>query len=141
VAPIAAYGERAGLWPLPGGDALRWSGVAIAALGLSLRVAAMARLGARFTPVLTVQPEHRLETEGLYARIRHPGYVGSLGASLGATLAFGSGIGLVPVAILFGILVARVRREEAMLSEHFGETWSAYRARSGAFWPRLGRSG
>jgi protein-S-isoprenylcysteine O-methyltransferase Ste14 len=138
VAPLAAYGERIGAWPLPGGAILRWSGVALAALGLGIRVAAMHTLGTRFTPILTVQPEHRLETEGLYARLRHPGYLGSLLASLGAALAFGSALGLVPVAALMFLLLARVRREEAMLAEHFGEAWRAYRSRSSAFWPRVG---
>ena len=36
------------------------------------------------------------------------------------------------------VTLARVRREEAMLAEHFGEAWSAYRSRSSAFWPRVG---
>ena len=138
VAPLSAYAERAGVWPLPGGAPLRWVGVGLAALGLTLRVAAMGRLGARFSPTLTVQPEHRLETKGLYARLRHPGYLGSLCASLGAAIAFGSGLGLVPVALFLLVLRARVRREETMLASHFGEEWSAYRSRSGAFWPRLG---
>jgi protein-S-isoprenylcysteine O-methyltransferase Ste14 len=136
VAPLAAYGERIDLWPLPGGAALRWAGVAIAALGLGVRVMAMRALGARFSPTLTVLPEHRLETTGIYARIRHPGYVGSVLAALGAALAFGSALGLAPVALLLGLLLGRVRREEAMLAEHFGDSWREYRGRSGAFWPR-----
>jgi protein-S-isoprenylcysteine O-methyltransferase Ste14 len=136
VAPLAAWGERIGAWPLPGGSVLRWAGVALAAAGLSLRVSAMARLGERFAPILTVQPGHRLETRGLYARIRHPGYLGAFLASLGAALAFGSALGLAPVAALAILLAARARREEEMLAEHFGEEWRRYRTRSGAFWPR-----
>jgi protein-S-isoprenylcysteine O-methyltransferase Ste14 len=138
VAPLAAFFERMGWWPLPGGVALSWTGVAIAALGLAIRVTAMHTLGARFSPTLTVQPEHRLETAGLYARIRHPGYLGSLLASLGAALTFGSGLGLLPVAALLLLLGSRMRREEAMMAEHFGESWREYRARSGPWWPRVG---
>jgi len=138
VAPLAAYGERIQLWPLPGGEVLRWTGVAIAALGLGLRILAMRALGARFSPTLAVQQEHRLETGGLYARVRHPGYVGTVLASLGAALTFGSVLGLIPVAVVMLLLAARVRREEAMLAEHFGEGWREYHARSGAFWPRFG---
>lgn len=136
VAPLAAWFERLGLWPLPGGAALRWAGVAIAAGGLALRVGAMRALGARFSPTLVLQPGHRLETAGLYARVRHPGYAGTLGAALGAALAFGSALGLVPVALLLLLLASRMRREEAMMAERFGEEWRAYRARSGALWPR-----
>lgn len=135
---LSAFGERAGAWPLPDGAALRWSGVGLAAAGLAIRLAAMARLGSRFTPILVVQTEHRLETGGLYARIRHPGYLGSLLASLGAALTFGSGVGLVGVLAFAGLIAARVRREEGMLVSHFGDAWREYRSRTGALWPRLG---
>jgi protein-S-isoprenylcysteine O-methyltransferase Ste14 len=138
VAPLAAYGERIGLWPLPGGAPLRWAGVALAAVGLGLRVWAMKSLGTRFAPLLTVQPGHRLETQGVYARMRHPGYAGSLAAALGAALAFGSAAGLLPAIALGALLRARVGREEALLAEHFGDEWRAYRSRTGALWPRWG---
>jgi protein-S-isoprenylcysteine O-methyltransferase Ste14 len=137
VAPLAALGERLQLWPLPGGAALRWTGVVLAALGLGIRVTAMRRLGARFSPTLALQPAHTLETTGIYARVRHPGYLGALLAALGAALTFGSALGLAPFAALALLLSARVRREEAMMAEHFGAGWEEYRARSGALWPRL----
>jgi protein-S-isoprenylcysteine O-methyltransferase Ste14 len=80
-----------------------------------------------------------LETRGLYAWIRHPGYLGAWLASLGAALAFGSGPALAPV-LLFGALMAeRARREEALLEEHFGEAWRRHRARTGGFLPGPGR--
>jgi len=135
--PIAALGERLGLWPLPGGSALGWGGVALVAMGLALRIAAMTQLGPRFSPLLAVQNQHALETTGLYRWIRHPGYLGAWLAALGAALAFGSGLGLLPVA-LFGIVLGRrARREEALMQTHFNDAWLAYRARTGAFLPRL----
>ena len=138
VAPLAALGERAQLWPLPGGAALRWTGVVLAALGLGIRVTAMRTLGARFSPRLALQPGHTLHTAGIYASVRHPGYLGSLLAALGAALTFGSALGLVPFAALVLLIFARVPREEAMMAEHFGAGWEEYRARSAALWPRLG---
>jgi protein-S-isoprenylcysteine O-methyltransferase Ste14 len=132
---IAALGERLGLWLLPGGPPSRWAGVAIVALGLTIRIMAMSQLGARFSPLLAVQREHSLETTGLYRRIRHPGYLGSFLAALGAVMAFGSGLGLLPLLIFGALMVHRTRREEALLDARFGETWRAYRARSGAFLP------
>ena len=136
IPPLAAWSERAGWGPLPGGPALRWSGVGLAAFGLALRVVAMRQLGARFSPLLSVQPGHLLETHGLYARIRHPGYLVAWVAALGATLAFGSGPVLAPVLLFGALLAARARREEALLEQHFGDDWRAHRARTWAFLPR-----
>jgi protein-S-isoprenylcysteine O-methyltransferase Ste14 len=46
----------------------------------------------------------------------------------------------MPLLIAFAWLLAqRARKEEALLERHFGETYRAYCARTGAFLPRLGR--
>jgi protein-S-isoprenylcysteine O-methyltransferase Ste14 len=132
---LCAWAERAGLAPLPGGAALRWSGVALAAAGLALRIAAMVRLGDRFAPVVALQREHALETRGPYATLRHPGYVGSWLANLGAALAFGSAAGLVSPVLFAVALEARMREEEAQLERRFGDAWRAYAARAGRWAP------
>lgn len=135
VAPLAAWGEREGLLPRPGGDAVGWTGIALAAAGLALRIAAMIQLGPRFSPVVTVQRAHALETRGLYERLRHPGYLGALLAALGGALAFRSALGFVALALMLPAFAARIRHEEALLDAHFGEAWRAYRARTGALLP------
>jgi protein-S-isoprenylcysteine O-methyltransferase Ste14 len=134
---IAAWGGRLGTWPLPAPEALGWTGVALSALGLGLRVAAMRQLGARFSPLVSLQREHALETTGWYARVRHPGYLGALVASLGAAIAFGSALALPLVLVMTAFQWRRIAREERLLAGHFGETWSAYVARTGALLPRL----
>jgi protein-S-isoprenylcysteine O-methyltransferase Ste14 len=134
---LAAWGERAGLGILPGGATLRWSGVALSVAGLALRIAAMLQLGPRFSPLLAIQREHPLEARGVYARLRHPGYLGAALASVGAVLAFGSAMALPLAAVFIGLLAGRARAEERLLEEHFGEAYRAYRGRSGGFLPRL----
>lgn len=135
--PLSAWGERAGLWLLPGGAALGWLGVTLAALGVWLRIAAMVQLGTRFVPLPAIQLEHALETRGLYGLMRHPGYAGAWLANLGAALAFGSALGLIGVALMSVALVARARPEEAMLEAHFGAAYRAYCERTGRLIPRL----
>lgn len=135
---VAAWGGRSALWPLPMSEFIGWAGVTLSALGLALRIAAMRQLGARFSPLVALQREHALETTGWYARVRHPGYTGALLASLGAAIAFGSALALPLVAIMILAQLARIRREEALLAEHFGPTWKAYAARTGALLPRVG---
>lgn len=135
--PLAALGERLALWTLPGGAALRWAGVALSGAGLALRIAAMMQLGSRFAPVPAIQREHALETRGLYSRIRHPGYLGAWLAALGGVLAFGSALGLVPVALMLAAFALRIRREERLLESRFGDEFRRWRARTGGLFPRL----
>ena len=135
--PVAAFGERLALWPLPGGAPLRWLGVVLSGAGLGVRIAAMAQLGSRFSPLLAVQREHALETRGLYARVRHPGYLGALLAALRGALAFGSAVALPLVAAMGLLLWTRAGREETLLERHFGTAYASYRARSGRLLPRL----
>jgi protein-S-isoprenylcysteine O-methyltransferase Ste14 len=135
---LSAWSERAGLWPLPGGEILRWAGVALAGAGLLLRVLAMYRLGERFSPVIEVQREHTIETGGVYAWMRHPGYAGACLSNLGAALVFG-GAGTLPLVVVMALATsARVAREEAALQASFGDEYRRYRARTGR-WGPLGR--
>jgi protein-S-isoprenylcysteine O-methyltransferase Ste14 len=137
---VAALGGRLGAWPLPLPEVVGWTGVALSALGLWIRVSAMRQLGPRFSPLVALQREHALETTGWYARVRHPGYLGALLASLGASVVFGSALALPLLALMFVFQWGRVRREETLLAAHFGEAWRAYAARTGALWPGPGGS-
>lgn len=136
---LAAWGGRLGRWPLPWADVIGPLGVLLSGLGLTVRIAAMRQLGARFSPLVAVQREHTLETTGWYARVRHPGYAGALLASLGAAIAFGSALALPLVGVMLIAQSARIRREEALLEAHFGDTWRDYAARTGALVPFPGR--
>jgi len=135
---LAAWSERAGLWPLPGGTWLHGAGIVLTAAGLAIRIVAMARLGSRFSPLVSIQRAHALETGGPYARVRHPGYLGAWLATLGAVLAFGTAPALLAPAAFLVLLEARARREERLLEQHFGDAWRAYRSRTGRLFPRLG---
>ncbi len=137
--PVAAWGERMQLGLLPGGLPLRWAGVAVAAIGFAIRIGAMARLGSRFSPLLVTQKLHALETTGLYAVVRHPGYLGTLLLALGAVLAFGSALGFVLLLPLAVLLELRTRREDVLLERAFGDEFRRWRARTGRFLPRIGR--
>ena len=135
---LSALGEHLGLWPLPGGDALRWGGVALSAAGLALRIVAMRQLGPRFMPFAAVHRDHVLETSGLYGVLRHPGYLGAWICNLGIVLAFGSALTLPLVLVMALAFGQRVATEERLLEERFGSEFRAYRSRVGGFVPRLG---
>lgn len=138
-APLGAWGARHALAVPPWANTISWAGVALVAAGLALRVAAIARLGRRFAPIVAIQKEHVLETAGPYAFVRHPGYLGALLACLGASVAFGSLLALPVPALMLGAQLVRVRREERLLAERFGADWTAYAARTGGLLPKLRR--
>ena len=133
-AALPAWTDRIGLWTF-GGDAVRWLGVVLFAAGVALRLAPVFVLGDRFSGLVAIQPGHRLVTTGLYARIRHPSYLGLLVGTLGWGLAFRSGAGLMLTALMLVPLVARIRAEEALLHTHFGTEYDAYRARTARLLP------
>jgi protein-S-isoprenylcysteine O-methyltransferase Ste14 len=113
-----------------GGNGLRWFGVFLFALGGALRLWPVAVLGHRFSGLVAIQQNHRLQTTGPYRLIRHPSYLGLLVSSLGWALAFRSGIGVVLVALLIIPLFARIKAEEALLASQFGAEYEAFRART-----------
>jgi protein-S-isoprenylcysteine O-methyltransferase Ste14 len=126
---LPAYTDRKEFWVLDG-DAVRWIGVALYAVGGALRLWPVFVLGRRFSGLVAIQPGHALVTGGIYSVIRNPSYVGLLVLSLGWALAFRSGVGVLLAALNIPPIVARIRSEEKLLRAHFGEEYEAYRART-----------
>jgi protein-S-isoprenylcysteine O-methyltransferase Ste14 len=133
---FSAYTDRIGFWTLDGGT-MRWTGVGVCAIGGVLRLLPVFVLGRRFSGLVAIQEEHKLETHGIYGRVRNPSYVGLLLGSLGWALAFRSGVGVVLTAALLVPLVARIRAEERLLREHFGAEYEAYCARTWRLLPGI----
>ncbi len=110
------------------GDAVRWLGVVLFAAGGVLRIAPTFVLGRRFSGLVAIQPGHELVTTGLYGTIRHPSYLGLILMMLGWALGFRSLVGALLALLAMIPLLARIRSEEALLAEHFGREYAAYRA-------------
>ena len=94
------------------GDASRL-GLAIAAVGIGLRAAAITTLGPRFTTAIPPQPAASRVTTGPYRVLTHPGEIGLILALFGAAWAAGSLAAAIAVCLL--ILPTswlRVRRED-----------------------------
>jgi protein-S-isoprenylcysteine O-methyltransferase Ste14 len=126
---LPAYTDRHGIATLDG-DAIRWLGVALFAMGGALRLWPVFVLGRRFSGLVAIQPGHTLITTGVYGVIRHPSYLGLLINSLGWGLAFRAGVGVLLTALLIPPLLARIRAEEALLRAQFGAEYAAYCART-----------
>ena len=123
---------------LPDMPLVAWIGVAVGALGLLLRLWAVLTLRERYTRTLLTHDEHAIERNGPYRWVRHPGYLGSLLCLNGIALA--SGNALVLLASLAATIAAyayRIRVEDAMLVQAFGEAYAAYRREVGALIPGM----
>jgi len=99
-------------------------GSAIALPSFALWFAAKLQLGASFT----LKAEARqLVTRGLYSKIRHPVYLFSTCAMLGIAICLRSVYFDLYLAIVIGLQVWRIRREEQVLREKFGQAHLDYR--------------
>jgi protein-S-isoprenylcysteine O-methyltransferase Ste14 len=101
--------------------------IAIAWLGIGLRVWAVWSLGRFFQREVMIQAGHVVWRGGPYRWLRHPAYAGSLLTYFGFGLAFDSWVSaFVVVAILVFAFAQRIRVEEAELSRALGEPYRAY---------------
>jgi protein-S-isoprenylcysteine O-methyltransferase Ste14 len=98
--------------------------------GIAIRAAAMRTLGERYgLSVENLAGLNGLVVSGPYGLVRHPGYSGLLLFFAGAACLSGGVIGLTfVVPLAFGV-VARIRYEEPLLVEEFGQAQTEYRQR------------
>jgi protein-S-isoprenylcysteine O-methyltransferase Ste14 len=128
--------DRANIYTLDG-SAVRWFGVALYAVGGVLRLAPVFVLGRRFSGLVAIQPGHTLVTDGIYARIRNPSYLGLLVNAVGMALVFRSAPGAALALLLLIPLHARMVAEERLLEDTFGDEYRRYRARTARLIPGL----
>ncbi|KAH7324230.1 isoprenylcysteine carboxyl methyltransferase [Stachybotrys elegans] len=156
---LLGHGADNGLNP----DLFTWSpstGIPLALLlgvGIPLRLAAYASLGANFTYALA-EPD-RLQTTGIYRYVQHPSYTalalliwanvvllarmdGPLGCLLppsifGALHKLHSWLAPVAFSVFLSLMRTRVLEEERMLEDKFGEEWRRWHARTARFIPGI----
>lgn len=143
---VGWFGLAVVLWrPLPWRPsgivraALAPTGLVLLVTGMAAAVAGRLALGTMYRPSSTVglrlAPQARLVTDGPYAVIRHPMYVGLMLASVGGLLLYRTWTALWLVVQL-PVLVVRAAREEEALAAEFGAAWEAYRDRVPGWLPR-----
>lgn len=135
-AGICLGASGVGRLDLPG--PVRWAGLALIALGLGIRIWAVATLRRFFTVDVAIQADHRLVTSGPYRLVRHPAYSGALVSFAGLALASSSWVAalvmLLPIAATFAI---RIRVEEAALRSAFPEEYERYSSRTTRLLPGI----
>ena len=112
--------DDSGTWPA-------YLAVLLFMLGLAIRLQAVLTLGHFFTTAVTVHPEHQLVRRGIYAHIRHPGYLGSLLIFAGFGFSFQNWLSLLALLTLaISGFLNRIHVEERVLAVTFGREYTDY---------------
>jgi protein-S-isoprenylcysteine O-methyltransferase Ste14 len=87
---------------------------------------------------LEIRTGHELITHGVYRAIRHPMYAAILLFGLAQGLLLQNWLAGWSAVVTFGLMyIGRVRREEQMMCEFFGQAYRDYMQQTGRLLPRL----
>ncbi len=107
------------------------AGIVVLVCALSLFFQTHRRLGRSWSVTLEIRENHGLVTDGIYRFVRHPMYSAYFLWVLSQALLLPNWIAGPAGLVGFGTLFAfRVRREEQMMLEAFGDEYAAYAART-----------
>jgi protein-S-isoprenylcysteine O-methyltransferase Ste14 len=116
---------------------LRVAGVVLSVVSLVYLYWAGKVLAEHYSYTLEVQESQKLVTAGPYHRIRHPIYTGTLAFLVFQFIVADNWLFLALAIALVPYLLKRIKKEEAMMVEHFGEEYVDYMKRTGRLIPRI----
>lgn len=123
-------------YPLP--DWLGWVGVGFMAGAVVVFARAHMDLKANWSPSLEVFKGHTLITNGIYRYIRHPMYASQWLWVIAQMLLLPNYIaGLSGLLVFIPFYFLRVRAEEQMMVETFGDQYRTYMAKTGGVIPKF----
>jgi len=119
---------------------LRWVGLGIGVVSIMMSYFVHRTLGKSFTPTLQTTEGHTLVTEGIYGRIRHPMYTTFFMLFASSFLMTTNWL-IALFGLIYGILIFnRVRAEESMMINTFGNQYRDYMQKTGRFLPKFSDS-
>ena len=111
--------------------AFTYLGMLVLISGFMLRQWSIQILGRLFTPVISIQKDHRLIIKGPYTYVRHPSYSGLLMELLGASLAVFNWLSFVLIfCFMLPPLIYRIKAEENELIKQFGQDYIDYKKKT-----------
>ena len=125
-------------YPLEGWIKPVFLGLALCGFGLTLL--SLLQLNRHLSPFPTPKETGVLQTQGLYAFVRHPIYTGILLMLSGYAIYQGSGWKLGVVVLLSILFHFKAGYEERLLCKKFS-SYPEYARRAGRFFPKWPRSG
>lgn len=116
---------------------LGWTGAFIFILAILVLWKSHADLGINFSPKLQLRKEHSLVMNGVFKKIRHPMYAAHFLWGIAQVLLLQNWIaGWGFLAALLPLYLVRVKEEERMMLDEFGDRYRLYMGRTGRLLPK-----
>lgn len=106
-------------------------------VGLTLAVVGAITLRMNYSSTLRIREGHELVVHGVYSIVRHPIYLGTLTVCLGFPIGTSSLLGFVTMLTLVPCFLYRIRIEERMMLEEFGDEYREYKGKTKRLIPFL----
>jgi len=94
-------------------------------------------LGKMWASDALIKENHKLRVKGPYSITRHPIYTGMLGMLLGSTLRNGIGVEWLVFVCLIVYFKLKIKNEEKLLIEIFGEQYQTFKKTTPQLFPTL----
>lgn len=120
---------------VPHTDFVGITGLMIAFFGACIACWSRYNLGKNWSLSVQKKESHELIQHGIYKWIRHPIYTGLLLLFIGNTLIVGDYRGILAVIIVFVSFWFKLKKEEQLLTETFGNQYIEYAAKTKALIP------
>jgi protein-S-isoprenylcysteine O-methyltransferase Ste14 len=115
-----------------------WLGVILILLALLVFWRSHADLGLNWSPTLEIRTEHKLITNGIFGYIRHPMYASQWIWVIAQPLLIQNWLaGFLDLFVFIAFYFLRVRAEEKMMLDTFGDEYREYMNKTGAVFPKL----
>ncbi len=102
-------------------------GLLVIILGLIIRIVSIKTLAENFSTDVNVRKSQKLMTTGIYKKIRHPAYMGTIISFIGLGLSLNNWLALITIVLpVVGAFLYRIKIEENVLIEYFGDEYINY---------------
>lgn len=106
--------------------------------GLIIRITSILTLKQHFTYTVTEIENHELIENGLYKKIRHPGYLGQILIFIGTSISLSNWLSIVFMMIpVFWGYINRIRVEEKFMYKQMGQKYIDYQKRTKKLIPAI----
>lgn len=102
-------------------------GLALFVMGFTIMLVAQITLWRFYSSTLVIRKDHQLIRHGIYRIVRHPIYFGVIVVFIGLSVYASSLYGFLIMLLHIPVFLNRIRMEERLLIEEFGDAYRNYR--------------